>query len=152
MIYLFRKRNGSIILTTKENAYSQFSTPNNFITFQPEYLGAVNPTSIKEIDEKVNDAVPLEIERLVKKDGEDTLITLTIDQIDDLIEGGDKKVEKLYEKLLERRTEAHRALLEEVAATADKTIIPISYDRKIGAVDDARGDVSKVLAGYQQTT
>lgn len=151
MIYLFRKRNGSIILTSKESAHGQFATPNNFITFQPEFLGAVQPAAIRALDAQLDEKVPMVIEKLVKKDGEDVLITLTQDQINDQIAEGDTKVERLYEKLLERRTEAYNALLEELATTADTSLTPISYDRKIGAVDDARGDVSGVLSGYQQT-
>lgn len=149
MIYLFRKRNGQIVATTKESAHSMYATPNNFVTFQPVYLGAVTPTAFRNISDQAETDVPIQIELLVKKDGEDTLITLSAGQIADKIEEGDKKVERQYEAVLTRQRARYNELLEELASQADKSIRPTSYTHKIAAIEDAKGDPRReILSQY----
>lgn len=125
-----------------------FNTPNNFVTHQPEYLGVVSKDDFKQVSDQSEADVPIQIEKLVKKDGEDHLITLDRFQINEAIENGDKAIESRYEALLKTRHKAYNELLEALAAKADKNTIPTSYSHKIAAVEDARGDVSKVLNGY----
>lgn len=148
MIYLFRKRNGSILAVTREAADKTFTSPNNFLTHQPEYLGAVDPLTFKDIQRRAKEEVPIEIEKLVKKDGEDHLITLTAAMIKDKIAEGDKGIESQYEALLKKRQARYAELMEELAASADKTKTPVSYSRKVGGVEDAVGDLSGTLKGY----
>lgn len=148
MIYLFRKRNGSILAASKESADKTFNSPNNFITHQPEYLGVVDALAFKDISRKAQEDVPIQIEKLVKKDGEDHLITLTAGMIREKIAEGDKVIEAEYETLLRRQKARYDELLEELAETADKSSKPISYSRKIGGVEDAQGDLSGTLKGY----
>lgn len=148
MIYLFRKRNGSIIGTARESASSMMNTPNNFVTYQPEYLGAVSPLDFKSAMHKVAEEVPIEIQKLVKKDGEDTLITLDQMMISELIASGDKAIEARYQGLLKKRQAATHGILEKLAETADKTQKPTDYSKKLGAVEDVRGDVTQVIKGY----
>lgn len=148
MIYLFRKRNKQILAVTKESADRTFNSPNNFITHQPEYLGAVSDEALKEVGRRAEEEAPIQMEKLVKKDGEDTLVTLTQEQIVDAVKDGDKAMEARYSKLLKTQKARYEELMEELASTADKSSIPPSYSKKVGMVEDASGDLSAVLKGY----
>lgn len=127
-----------------------FNTPNNFITFQPEYLGAVSPLDYKAALKKAAEEVPMEIQKLVKKDGEDTLITLDEEMINDLLQAKDKAIEVKYQKILKKRQDVTRVILEELAENADKSLKPTDYSKRLAAVEDVRGDVSSVIKGFQK--
>ena len=148
MIYLFRKRNGSIIATQRESASSMFNTPNNFTTFQPEYLGAVSPLDYKQALKEAGESVVVEIKKLVKVNGEDTLIILDSDMIHEAILNKDKAIEAKYQKLLQEKAEAIHAILETLAEKADKTSRPTDYSKKLAAVEEVRGDVGAITKGY----
>lgn len=148
MIYLFRKRNGSILAASKESADKTFNSPTNFTTHQPKYLGAVNPLEFKAVKDQAEEDVPIQIEKLVKKDGEDHLITLTAGMIREKIDEGDKAIEAEYANLLKKQTDRLAELMEELVEKADKSVIPTSYARKVGGVEDAQGDLSGTLKGY----
>jgi hypothetical protein len=150
MIYLFRKRNGSIIATEQQSASSMFNTPGNFVTHQPEYLGCVDKLQYKDALRQAEEEVPVEIQKLVKKDGEDTLITLDAEMIHDLIEGGDKKIEAQYGKILKKKQEAVEAALEALTETSDKNSRPTDYSKRLAAVDDVRGSIEHITNGYTQ--
>lgn len=149
MIYLFRKRNGDIIGATDASASAMFKTPNNFVTYQPIYLGAVTKEAFDQTAKQSELDVPIVIEMMVMKDGQPTSVTLDQYQINDLIRAGDQSMESRLDALLKKRAARHQELIAQLASTADRTKVPPDYSYRLGGVTDAVGDVSSVVKNFK---
>ena len=125
-----------------------YETPNNFVTHRPAYLGAVNEIDFKEAMDRVENEVPLVLTKVVKKDVEDTLITLDRFEIMEAVDNGDKTIKSRYEDIVKKQGIKQNEVMEDLARAANKSIIPQSYTHKVAAVEDVRGDVRQVLKGY----
>ena len=149
MIYLFRKRNGSIIANSKQSAHQMFTQQKNFKAFQSEYLGAITDQQLKAVGEQAEKDVPITIEKLVKKDGEDTLITLSTEQINEMIENGDEKMERKVGIRLKQQQVRYNELMDELALTADTSVTPTDYSKILATVEGATGDLSGIRNTYK---
>lgn len=112
-------------------------------------MGAVTRDALKALKSKIEDEFPIVIEKVMKKDGEDTLVTLTEAQISDLIDGGDKRIEKQYETLLKQKAHKYNEMLAELATSADKSQTPANYDKQLAGIEDAVGDVSSITNNFK---
>jgi hypothetical protein len=149
MIYLFKKRNGQIMGNTAASASAMFRTPNNFVTFIPEYLGAVQDKEFTQTSVQSEIDVPMEVETIIMKDGQPTTMKLDRFQMQDLMKAGDKGMEARIADIQERRAKRHQELLADLALTADKTAIPPDYSHRLAGVTDAIGDTSHITKTFR---
>jgi hypothetical protein len=149
MIYLFRKRNGQIIGSTAASASALFKTPNNFVTFIPEYLGAVQEKDFNQTCIQSEIDVPMEVETIIMKDGQPTTMKLDRFQMQDIMKAGDKSMEARIADIQERRAKRHQELLAELALTANKSQIPPDYSHRLAGVTDAVGDTSHITKNFR---
>jgi len=126
-----------------------FTQQKNFKAFQSEYLGAITDQQLKAVGEQAEKDVPITIEKLVKKDGEDTLITLSTEQINEMIENGDEKMERKVGIRLKQQQVRYNELMDELALTADTSVTPTDYSKILATVEGATGDLSGIRNTYK---
>ena len=131
MIYLFRKFNKQIIAVQGASAWDMFRS-NGEWKYRPIYLGAVSLEAYRAIGEKVREEVPIDPDLQVRVNT-----------------GADRAADRELQPLLKKRTLRELELLEELAATADKTQTPQNMDVVNGSTlqPHEKQAVSKLMGG-----